>query len=99
MAKYYVLKENAVPEVLIKVVEAKQLIEAGKVKSVQEATEVVGISRSSFFVTKSCIKIMSEKLIHYIGCPFNVSNSRFHLIYSFLTLYIYYIKNFKENQI
>ena len=54
---------------------------------------------SSFFVAKSCIKTMSKKLIHYIGSPFNISNSRFHLNSSFLTLYIYYIKNFKENQI
>ena len=61
MAKYYVLKENAVPEVLIKVVEAKQLIEAGKVKSVQEATEVVGISRSSFYKYKDDISVFHNK--------------------------------------
>ena len=61
MAKYYVLKENAVPEVLIKVVEAKQLIEAGKVKSVQEATEVVGISRSSFYKYKDDIQPFHEQ--------------------------------------
>lgn len=37
--QYYVLKEKAVPEVLLKVVEAKRLIESGKIASVQEATE------------------------------------------------------------
>ena len=47
--QYYVLKEKAVPEVLLKVVEAKRLIESGKIASVQEATEKVGISRSSFY--------------------------------------------------
>ena len=41
--QYYVLKEKAVPEVLLKVVEAKRLIESGKIASVQEATEKVGI--------------------------------------------------------
>ncbi len=46
--QYYVLKEKAVPEVLLKVVEAKRLIDSGKIASVQEATESVGISRSSF---------------------------------------------------
>ena len=45
--KYYVLKEKAVPEVLLKVVEAKKLLESGKVDSIQVATERVGISRSS----------------------------------------------------
>ena len=46
---YYVLRERAVPEVLLKVVEANKLIETKKCASVQEATERVGISRSSFY--------------------------------------------------
>ena len=53
--QYYVLKEKAVPEVLLKVVEAKRLIESGKIASVQEATEKVGISRSSFYKYKDNI--------------------------------------------
>lgn len=53
--KYYVLKEKAVPEVLLKVVEAKKLLESGKVDSIQVATERVGISRSSFYKYKDDI--------------------------------------------
>ena len=53
--QYYVLKEKAVPEVLLKVVEAKRLIDSGKTASVQEATESVGISRSSFYKYKDDI--------------------------------------------
>lgn len=53
--QYYVLKEKAVPEVLLKVIEAKRLLESGKVASVQEATEMVGISRSSFYKYKDDI--------------------------------------------
>ncbi len=52
---YYVLKEKAVPEVLLKVVEAKRLLESGRVASVQEAAEMVGISRSSFYKYKEDI--------------------------------------------
>ena len=52
---YYVLKEKAVPEVLLKVVEAKRLFESGKVDSVQDATDAVGISRSSFYKYKDDI--------------------------------------------
>lgn len=48
-SKYYVVKEQAVPEVLLKVVEAKKLLDTGRVSSVNEATELVGISRSSFY--------------------------------------------------
>ncbi len=52
---YFVLKEKAVPEVLRKVVEAKRLIESGRCISVQEATDCVGISRSSFYKYKEDI--------------------------------------------
>ncbi len=52
---YFVLKEKAVPEVLLKVVEAKKLLDSRKSISVQEATEKVGISRSSFYKYKDDI--------------------------------------------
>ena len=52
---YYVLKEKAVPDVLRRVVEAKRLLESGKAASVQEATERVDISRSSFYKYKEDI--------------------------------------------
>lgn len=52
---YFVLKEKAVPEVLLKVVEAKRLLDSGRCVSVQEATEQVGISRSSFYKYKEDI--------------------------------------------
>ena len=50
--KYYVVKERAVPEVLLKVVEAKKLLDSGKVQTVQEAAEKMDISRSSFYKYK-----------------------------------------------
>lgn len=52
---YFVLKEKAVPEVLLKVVEAKRLFDSGKAASVQDATDAVGISRSSFYKYKDDI--------------------------------------------
>ena len=52
---FFVLKEKAVPEVLLKVVEAKRLLDSGKMTSVQDATEAVGISRSSFYKYKDDI--------------------------------------------
>ena len=53
--KYYVVKEKAVPEVLLKVVEAKKILDSVKAVTVQEATERVGISRSSFYKYKDDI--------------------------------------------
>ena len=53
--EYYVVRKRALPEVLLNVVEAKRLIESGKVSSIQEATDRVGISRSSFYKYKEDI--------------------------------------------
>lgn len=53
--KYYVVREKAVPEVLILVVEAKRLLDSGRAGTVQEAADMVGISRSSFYKYKDDI--------------------------------------------
>ena len=53
--QFYVVKEKAVPEVLLKVVEAKKLLETGKAATVQEAADLTGISRSSFYKYKDDI--------------------------------------------
>ena len=54
-SKYYVVKEQAVPEVLLKVVEAKKLLDKGRVSTINEAADRVGISRSSFYKYKDDI--------------------------------------------
>ncbi len=59
--KYYVLREKAVPEVLLKVVEANRLLDSGKIESVQDATEAVGISRSSYYKYKDDIFLYHEE--------------------------------------
>ena len=53
--KYFVVKQKAIPEVLLKVVEAKRLLESEKVLTIQEAVDAVGISRSSFYKYKEDI--------------------------------------------
>ena len=53
--RYYVVTKKAVPEVLLKVVEAKRLLESAKASTVQEAADMVGISRSSFYKYKDDI--------------------------------------------
>ena len=53
--KYFVVKQKAIPEVLLKVVEARRLLESEKVLTIQEAVDAVGISRSSFYKYKDDI--------------------------------------------
>ena len=53
--KYFVLKQKAVPEVLLKVVAAQRLLDSDPSMTVQEATDQLGISRSSFYKYKDDI--------------------------------------------
>ena len=53
--EYYVVKKKAVPEDLLSVVKAKRLLESGRVMTIQEAVDQVGISRSSFYKYKDDI--------------------------------------------
>lgn len=53
--RFYVVKEQAVPEVLLKVVEAKKLLDSGRAHTINEAADQVGISRSSFYKYKKDI--------------------------------------------
>ena len=41
--KYYMVRQKAIPEVLLKVVEAKGLLESEKVETIQDAVDAVGI--------------------------------------------------------
>ena len=52
--KYYVVKQKALPEVLLKVAETNRIIETENI-SVADATEKVGISRSSYYKYKDDI--------------------------------------------
>lgn len=59
--RYFVVTEKAVPDVLLKVVEAKRLLDIQQYDTVQEAVEAVGISRSSFYKYKDDIFPFKEK--------------------------------------
>jgi len=52
---YYIIKEEIMPEILKKTVKAKELLRSGKAKTVNQATEMVGMSRSAFYKYKDYI--------------------------------------------
>ncbi len=47
--KYYIVEASALPEVFIKVAEAKRLLSTGEAATVNEATRMMDISRSAFY--------------------------------------------------
>ena len=53
--KYYIVEASALPEVFLKVAEAKWLLETGEVSTVNEAARATGISRSAFYKYRDAI--------------------------------------------
>lgn len=54
--KYYIVDGEALPEVLIKTVVAKKLLETNEVRTASEAIEKAGISRGAFYKYRDLIK-------------------------------------------
>ena len=47
--RYYLVEESALPEVFLKVAETKRLLSTGEATTVNEATRMTDISRSTFY--------------------------------------------------
>ncbi len=59
---YYIVEASALPDVFIRVTEAKRLLDSGEVSTVNEATRRTGISRSAFYKYRDVIKPMSSMM-------------------------------------
>ena len=53
--KYYIVEASALPEVFLKVAEAKRLLSTGEASTVNEATQMTDISRSAFYKYRDAI--------------------------------------------
>ena len=53
--QYYIVLADALPEVFVKVAEAKRMLRLGEVKTIGEAAAAVGISRSAFYKYKDAV--------------------------------------------
>lgn len=60
--KYYMVKKKALPEVLLKVAEVNNLLNGGRAKTIREAIDEVGISRSSYYKYKDDVFPIHEKI-------------------------------------
>ncbi len=67
--KYYIVAASALPEVFLKVAEAKRLLSTGKVSTVNDATRATGISRSAFYKYRDAVlpfqHMMSSRVITF----------------------------------
>ena len=53
--KFYIIEASALPEVFLKVAEAKRLLSTGEAGTVNEATRMTDISRSAFYKYRDAI--------------------------------------------
>lgn len=64
--KYYIVAANALPEIFIKVAEAKRMMQTGEADTVGTATRLAGISRSAFYKYKDSIRPFNDMLNGHI---------------------------------
>ena len=53
--KYYIVEASALPEVFLKVAEAKRLLSTGEANTVNDAAKMTGISRSAFYKYRDAV--------------------------------------------
>ena len=53
--KYYLVAAEALPEIFIRVAEAKRMMQTGEADTVGAATKMAGISRSAFYKYKDTV--------------------------------------------
>lgn len=65
--KFFLVREDVLPEAMKKTLEAKEMLERGKVESVWEAVQRVDLSRSAFYKYRDTVfpfhTIVKERLI------------------------------------
>lgn len=67
--KYYIVEASALPEVFVKVAEAKRLLATGEASTVNEATRMTDISRSAFYKYRDAVlpfeNMMSGRIVTF----------------------------------
>ena len=67
--KYYLVEASALPEVFLKVAEAKRLLSTGEASTVNEATRMTDISRSAFYKYRDAVmpfqNMMSGRVVTF----------------------------------
>ena len=64
--KYYIVESSALPEVFLKVAEAKRLLSTGEASTVNEATRMTDISRSAFYKYKDSVQPFNDMKSEHI---------------------------------
>jgi chorismate mutase len=58
--RYYVVREDLLPEGILKTEQAKELLRKGEAATIHEAAERVGLSRSAFYKYKDGVYLLEQ---------------------------------------
>lgn len=58
--RYYLVRQDILPEALVKTMQAKEMLAQGQAKTIHEAVDKVGLSRSAFYKYKDGIFPLSK---------------------------------------
>lgn len=58
--RYYVVREDILPEAIMKTIQVKEMLSRGDAGTVHEAVERVGLSRSAFYKYKDGVYALNE---------------------------------------
>ena len=58
--RYYIVREDMLPEAIVKTIQIKEMLRRGEVATVQEAAERVGLSRSAFYKYKDGVYTQNQ---------------------------------------
>lgn len=64
--KYYIVSAEALPEIFIKVADAKRMMQTGEAATVGAATRLAGISRSAFYKYKDAVQPFNDMKAEHI---------------------------------
>ena len=64
--KYYLVAADALPEIFIRVAEAKRMMQTGEAETVGAATKLAGISRSAFYKYKDAVQPFNDMKSEHI---------------------------------
>lgn len=64
--KYFIVEADKLPEVFVKVVEAKRMLERKEVATINEAAQKVGISRSAYYKYKDSVMPFNDMMKGHI---------------------------------
>jgi len=59
-ARFYVVREDILPEAIVKTIQVKDILKSGEAHTINEAVERVGLSRSAFYKYKDGVYALTE---------------------------------------